>query len=86
MFDFQDLQTWLAALRASPIFPFALPILVAMALASLADWMEHHLSSRRSTHKDEHRLCGRERSYHAHHAMPVSSHALKPHSGWSENP
>jgi hypothetical protein len=46
--DFHDVWNWMGALGASPLFPIALPVLLATAFASLADWVEHRLAGDQS--------------------------------------
>jgi hypothetical protein len=43
MSDLLDLPVWIDAVRASPIFPIALPVLLAAALATIADRIECYL-------------------------------------------
>ena len=52
MWYFHDLWAWMAALRTSLPFAVALPILLATAFATLADWLEHYLSHYQQTADD----------------------------------
>ena len=49
MSHFQNLSEWMAALTASLPFAIALPILLAIAFATLADWFDHYLTTYRHT-------------------------------------
>ena len=49
MSRFQDLSEWMAALTTSLPFAIALPILLATAFATLADWFDHYLTTYRHT-------------------------------------
>ena len=49
MSQFQDLWDWMAALKTSLPFAIALPILLATAFATLADWVDHYLGTYRQT-------------------------------------
>lgn len=42
--DVYDLWSGLAALKTLPPFVIALPILIALVFASIADWLERRLS------------------------------------------
>jgi|SRR5215510_10190723 len=52
MFDLHDLKNWMDALKASPPFAVALPILVAIVFASLADWLERYLGMHANAEED----------------------------------
>jgi hypothetical protein len=43
--DVYDLWSGLAALKTLPPFVIALPILIALVFASIADWLERRLSA-----------------------------------------
>src|SRR5262245_48807374 len=59
MFDLHDLQNWMDALKASPPFAVALPILVATVFASLADWLERYLGMHPNAEEDREHVLSR---------------------------
>ena len=83
--DFHDVWTWMDALKASPLFPIALPVLLATAFASLADWFEHRLAGYQSAsqqYADDHSASVREP--HSQRATPSRSPVFQGDGGRSE--
>jgi hypothetical protein len=44
--EFSDVSQWVTEIKTSVPFAMAVPILVALVLASLVDWIERHLGPR----------------------------------------
>ena len=83
--DFHDVWTWIDALKASLLFPIALPVLLATGFAALADWFEHRLAGYQGAsqqYADDHSASVREP--HSRQATPSRSPVFHGHGGRSE--
>jgi hypothetical protein len=42
--ELYEVSNWMDALKASPLFPIALPVILATAFSGLADWFDHYFA------------------------------------------
>ena len=82
MSQFQDLWDWMVALKTSLPFAIALPILLATAFATLADWFDHYLATYRHAPSQGHAAEPRAQR-ESHGVTPSRSPVFKADGGHS---